>query len=425
MKIFSRFVLTWALVACACSAATAQEHWAATPLGTLGGWYASASALNDRGEVVGVSATSLYEDRAFLYSGGRLHDLGTLGGTASGATGINNAGQVVGWSFNSDGSGHRAFMYSGGRLQDITPAGAEHGGAIAINERGQVAGWSQTRRGDGSVQAQGFTYGSSTGVTTNLGTLGGTHSHVRAINNAGHVVGQSNLPGDSQSHAFIHDGERMTSLGGLGGAQSGATAINEAGQVIGQATLPDGAQHAFVWSSGTMTDMGTLGGTNSRAADINDRGQAVGHAHLAGDEHFRAFLFDNGRMTDLGTLGGASSQALGINNLGQVVGWAEIAPPAPGVDAQRHVFFYNDGAMVDLTSWLMGSFNMVADVDPYSMLLNNLGQVVLTATFHTGDRGLFLLSPAPEPLTYVLMLVGLTVLAGLARRRPAGGIFSG
>jgi probable HAF family extracellular repeat protein len=410
MKVFCGFVL-----ACSFGGAAGQEHWNATSLGTLGGWYTSATALNDRGEVVGVSSTEQHDNHAFLYSGGRLQDLGTLGGSASGAVGINNAGQVVGWSFGSDG-GHRAFLYSGSRMQDISPAGTEHAGAIAINERGQVAGWSQTRASDGSVQWRGFTYGSSTGATAALGTLGGTHSHVRAINDAGQVVGEANLDGDRESHAYLHDGERMTSLGGLGGAQSRAADINGAGQVVGQASLANGEQRAFLWNGGTLTDMGTLGGTRSQAADINDRGQAVGHANLAGDESFRAFLFDHGRMTDLGTLGGASSQALGINNLGQVVGWAEIGSPAPGTSG-RHVFFYSDGVMTDLTSWVMRSFDMVADVDPYSVLLNDVGQVVLAATFHTGYRGLFLLSPAPEPLTCVLMLAGLAALA--ARRRRA------
>jgi probable HAF family extracellular repeat protein len=413
MKVFCGFFL-----ACMVGSAAAQEHWTAARVGTLGGWYTSAAALNDRGEVVGVSSTAQHENHAFLYSAGRLHDLGTLGGSASGATGINNAGQVVGWSFGSDG-GHRAFIYGGARMQDITPAGAEHGGALAINQRGQVAGWSQTRSSDGAVQWRGFTHASSTGATTSFGTLGGAHSHVRAINGAGQVVGESNVLGDRESHAYLHDGRTMTPLGHLGGAQSGATAINEAGDVVGHASLPDAGQHAFLWRGGTLTDMGTLGGTQSRAADINDRGQAVGHASLAGDENFRAFLFDQGRMTDLGTLGGASSQALGINNLGQVVGWAEIGSPAPG-EANRHVFFYSDGVMTDLTSWVMRSFDIVADVDPYSVLLNDVGQVVLSATFHTGDRGLFLLSPAPEPLTYALMLAGLAALAALRRRNLPG-----
>ena len=413
MKVLCGFFL-----ACTVGSAAAQEHWTAARVGTLGGWYTSAAALNDRGEVVGVSSTAQHENHAFLYSAGRLHDLGTLGGSASGATGINNAGQVVGWSFGSDG-GHRAFLYGGARMQDITPAGAEHGGALAINQRGQVAGWSQTRSSDGAVQWRGSTHASSTGATTSFGTLGGAHSHVRAINGAGQVVGESNVLGDRESHAYLHDGRTMTPLGHLGGAQSGATAINEAGDVVGHASLPDAGQHAFLWRGGTLTDMGTLGGTQSRAADINDRGQAVGHASLAGDENFRAFLFDQGRMTDLGTLGGASSQALGINNLGQVVGWAEIGSPAPG-EANRHVFFYSDGVMTDLTSWVMRSFDIVADVDPYSVLLNDVGQVVLSATFHTGDRGLFLLSPAPEPLTYALMLAGLAALAALRRRNLPG-----
>ena len=77
-------------------------------LGTLGGTYSSANAVNDRGQVVGVSNLK-YDARrhAFLWENGRMRDLGTLpGDTWSAATGIDNRGRVVGSSGGERGPSH-------------------------------------------------------------------------------------------------------------------------------------------------------------------------------------------------------------------------------------------------------------------------------------------------------------------------------
>ena len=75
---------------------------------------------------------------------------------------------------------------------------------------------------------------------TSLGTLGGTMSEARSINNSGHVVGWAYSAGSNDRHAFISgpNGKYMTSLSIGVGTISDASGINDAGQIVGY--LPHG-----------------------------------------------------------------------------------------------------------------------------------------------------------------------------------------
>ena len=77
-------------------------------LGTLpGSDYSEATAINNRGQVVGSSTFSSGPSHAFLYENGTMVDLGTLpGGFTSQALGINDRGQIVGYSNTGNGQYH-------------------------------------------------------------------------------------------------------------------------------------------------------------------------------------------------------------------------------------------------------------------------------------------------------------------------------
>jgi len=194
-------------------------------LGTLGGAYAQAFAINDSGFITGnsqvlPSATETEAFHAFLSpspSGAGaigMRDLGTLGGRFSYGMAINAQNHVIGYStINKVDSRVHAFWFDGNGMKDL--------GTLAPNSSNPLE--------DQSV------------------ALG--------INNSDRVVGYSYLPAIS---ANIDPA-----------VQPGTTSVR---------------QVAFVWSQGTMTDLNKLIGAAAEtyhlnsAVAINDNGQIVATA---------------------------------------------------------------------------------------------------------------------------------------------------
>ena len=157
-----------------------------------------------------------------------------------------------------------------------------------------------------------------------LGSLGGTYSYPRAMNDKGQVVGWSETVTGGPKHAFLWSpNSEMVDLGTLGGTESVALDVNATGQIVGSSYVADGTFHAFFWTpSAGMVDLGTLGGYYSEAWAINDAGVVAGWS-LAGDASRHAFVWTP--TTGMIAVGPPQSTALYINERGQV---AVVGDPA-------------------------------------------------------------------------------------------------
>lgn len=118
-------------------------------LGTLGGEFSMARAVNDRNHIVGGSTLSKESDAfacAFLWENGRMQNLGKLPAyQGSWAADINNQGDVVGSSGNESCSDAHACLWREGQVYDLNNCIPKDSGwvlwrALGINDRGQITG---------------------------------------------------------------------------------------------------------------------------------------------------------------------------------------------------------------------------------------------------------------------------------------------
>lgn len=319
-----------------------------------------------------------------------------------------------------------------------TPVSGKYEAASALNNAGLVA----VNNRDTNVPMR-TGYISTYPMLTDVGTLGGTDSYIRAINDINQAIGESTTA-EGATHTFLFAAGRMhdlsekygmtsaTSLnnrGEVAGARdgravvlrkgkldvfgppdSGATGISNAGAVAGDYFVNGLPSRAFLYSEGEFTNLGTLGGSYSSAVALNDDGAVVGTSYTQ-DGRNHVFLYQNGKMSDL-TPAAENSTVVDINNLGQVVGTVDNRP-----------FLYADGELVDP--------NTLLDPNAYwrmttPIAINDAGQILSNGCDE--QNFCYVISrfdpvagvpPIPEAPGAMMLLAGLAALAAAAARRRA------
>ena len=331
-----------------------------------------------------------------------IRDIGVLpGDNESNGFWINNLGEVVGCSDTATPenypctglvAGQHAFRWSASSgIKDLgTLSGATVSGAVGINDAGAIVGYSNVK----GQPATNFvaTLWPPTGGIVNLGKIsGGASSAAFEINSSGVISGDSFLS-TGKVNATSWTDNKIKNLGALPGAIfTAGLDINDNGYVVGESVFsygPPFKSHGFVWNGSSMKDLGTLpGGVTSMANAINSSGVIVGQSDgTSTGGHWHAVMWDTSyKIHNLGVIpGGNYSIAFAVNDSNVVVGYGNISNNA------AHAFIWTAaGGMKDLNSLIWSGSGWVL-INANS--INNVGQITGYGT-KNGHNHAFVLTP--------------------------------
>ncbi len=396
----------------------------------------SATAINDRGEIVGNSSTGSSPEaviHAFYYRDGFMRSLNSK---PCNAVAINDAGQIVGNLLTySTNIFTNIFLppipITNIPVHPIYPITNIIGANLLTNILTQSANFAANTAElafptNGQIETNIYVNTQPVlfrpGLPPDLFEGTNNVGSALGINNQGEIVGGAYLPSSASSvtqYAFVYKNGLTMDLPELSSNNdfSVASAINNHGDIVGYGFVGLGPlifEHPFLYSQGLMQDLGTLGGSIGLATAINDVGEITGFSTTISNAEEHAFFYRQGQMIDLGGLPGAQflistnlrpilpiklvSVASAINNWGQIVG------RATATNGAIHAFLYHDGTMIDLNDLVRlthvnGGPGFLALVEANG--INDWGQIVGAGTFWDGRHETgraFLLELPPELL---------------------------
>jgi probable HAF family extracellular repeat protein len=318
-------------------------------LGSLGGLHSCANAINNKGDVVGVSTLEGEQGRhAVLWSGDELIDLGALAGfPASDAIGISDAGNIVGEAWIPRGpmdqkravtwNAHKASALAiaradapGGAAYDVNDAGLAVGRAL-VNDPGTRSGARASLLEQGRI---------SLVPAADLPEKGGvlTPELATAVNQGGTVVGAARVMRDGvplrRAFRYAHGKVTDPLLAFDRESASWAIDVNNAGDLAVQRVIPGdgmgegkGTWQAVIVKGEKVTLVEPLADyANSEIRALNAKGDAVGYSwNRTGGTV--PMIVSGGRSLNPNELLNAPSEwkivlLTDINDAGQVVGVA-------------------------------------------------------------------------------------------------------
>ena len=369
-------------------------------LGTLGGTYSQATAINDNGQVVGEAVAPDQLRHAFIWEKGSMRNLGNLIGSESWAESINTRGQIVGQSVSLQGY-QRAVLWQNGVLFDLNQfVPSDQDGVLTlasdINDSGMIVG-TMFQFSDGIYHA--FLLApvpppTSSNAPPTVSLLSPTNNATVNVDQAVTLVASASdsdgvvarvdfyvgntVLGHATNSPFtfvwhptdegvvglkavaVDDGGAVASspvasiniaptpgsrpqyvvvdLGPLAMTESRGYGLNNFGDIVGQARDSSGRPTGFINRGGILLLLNQQPVLTELAVAINDSNQVAVIANQ------RSYLYQNGQFTDLGTLGGPSSTTIvrGLNSLGQAVGTSE------NLGGDTRAFLYDGQSLMDL-----------------------------------------------------------------------------
>jgi probable HAF family extracellular repeat protein len=327
------------------------EHAAHTRLYSvinLGVESGAAALLNERGQAVFGSFSILGEQTGF-FNGDRIFNLGSLGGKFTWATALNNNGVVVG---ESELAGRYApilpfaWTVQGGMRVLPAPLGSR---PYDVNDPGQAVGVANTP----GITARAVRWDPD-GTLSPLGPLPLSLSIAYGINACGTATGFADVASGA-IHATLWDPRgNLTDLGTLGGDRAFGQHISDRNTVAG--VSDDAAEErelGFFWSRNSgMVPIDSAPGANTTVLDLNNRGEVVGLSLLG--ESMLAYRWSlAGGVVPLPFDAAKYSDVRDINNRGEMVGALLRAPAVPGTPYAMHAVRWPGAAMpIDLNTRL-------------------------------------------------------------------------